>query len=248
MIRPSQGSLSHGGSEGSDPRKWRASWRTANLRIPIHREGWRYIALAAAINAVFFAVSVWAGVVVLPLTIWCILFFRDPERKAPEGRGLVISPADGKLLPVIRAVPPAELGLGNTPRVRLSIFMDVFNVHVNRMPVSGRVTAMNYRHGQFFNASLDKSSEHNERMAIRVEPEENRGSDALAVIQIAGLIARRIKCDLLEGQSVRRGERFGIIRFGSRLDVYLPPDATVVVRENQRVRAGETVLAKLACE
>jgi len=219
------------------------------LRIPIHREGWPFIGPAIAVNAVLFAVSVWAGLVILPLTIWCVLFFRDPERKAPEGRGLVISPADGKLLPVIRAVPPPELGLGNTPRVRLSIFMDVFNVHVNRMPVNGRVTAMNYRHGRFFNASLDKSSEHNERMAIRVEPEEeNRGSDALAVIQIAGLIARRIKCDLLEGQSVRRGERFGILRFGSRLDVYLPPDATVVVRENQRVRAGETVLAKLACE
>ena len=219
------------------------------MRIPIHREGWPFIGPAIAVNAVLFAVSVWAGLVVLPLTIWCILFFRDPERKAPEGRGLVISPADGKLLPVIRAVPPPELGLGNTPRVRLSIFMDVFNVHVNRMPVNGRVTAMNYRHGRFFNASLDKSSEHNERMAIRVDPEEeNRGSDALAVIQIAGLIARRIKCDLLEGQSVRRGERFGIIRFGSRLDVYLPPDAAVVVRENQRVRAGETVLAKLACE
>ena len=219
------------------------------MRIPIHREGWPFIGPAIAVNAVLFAVSVWAGLVVLPLTIWCILFFRDPERKAPEGRGLVISPADGKLLPVIRAVPPPELGLGNTPRVRLSIFMDVFNVHVNRMPVNGRITAMNYRHGRFFNASLDKSSEHNERMAIRVDPEEeNRGSDALAVIQIAGLIARRIKCDLLEGQSVRRGERFGIIRFGSRLDVYLPPDAAVVVRENQRVRAGETVLAKLACE
>jgi phosphatidylserine decarboxylase len=219
------------------------------MRIPIHREGWPYIALAALINAALFALWFWAGLAFLPITLWCILFFRDPERKAPQGRGLVISPADGKLLPVIRAVPPPELGLGDSPRVRLSIFMDVFNVHVNRMPVTGRVTALNYRHGRFFNASLDKSSEHNERMAIRVEPEEeNRGSDGLAVVQIAGLIARRIKCDLLEGQSVRRGERFGIIRFGSRLDVYLPPDATVVVRQNQRVRAGETVLAKLASE
>jgi phosphatidylserine decarboxylase len=134
--------------------------------------------------------------------------------------------------------------MGETPRVRLSIFMDIFNVHVNRMPVNGRVIALNYRHGRFFNASFDKASEHNERMAIRIEPEEKRDGGGLAVIQIAGLVARRIKCDLLEGQSVRRGERFGIIRFGSRLDVYLPPDATVVVRENQRVKAGETVLAK----
>ena len=218
------------------------------MRIPIHREGWPYIGLAGITNAAVFAFSLWAGLVFLPLTLWCILFFRDPERKTPQGSGLVISPADGKLLPVIRAVPPPELGLGDAPRVRLSIFMDVFNVHVNRMPVTGLVTALNYRHGKFFNASLDKSSEHNERMAIRIDMEENRSSDALAVIQIAGLVARRIKCDLLEGQSVRRGERFGIIRFGSRLDVYLPPDATVVVRENQRVRAGETVLAKFASQ
>src|SRR5437868_1873835 len=130
MTCPSPGSSRHGGSEARIRASGALSWRTANLRIPIHREGWRYIALAIAANALCFAVSLWAGLVVLPLTIWCILFFRDPERKAPEGRGLVISPADGKLLPVIRAVPPPELGLDNTPRVRLSIFMDVFNVHV----------------------------------------------------------------------------------------------------------------------
>jgi phosphatidylserine decarboxylase len=135
--------------------------------------------------------------------------------------------------------------MGEMPRPRLSIFMDVFNVHVNRMPVDGRVMALNYRKGRFFNASFDKASEHNERMAIRIDPEEKGDGGGLAVIQIAGLIARRIKCDLLVGQELRRGERFGIIRFGSRLDVYLPPDATVVVREKQRVRAGETVLAKL---
>ena len=214
------------------------------MRIPIHRDGWRFIILAGIINAGLFAVWLPAGLVFLPITAWCILFFRDPERKAPEGKGLVISPADGKMLPVVRAVPPRELGLGDAPRVRLSIFMDIFNVHVNRMPVNGRVIALNYRHGRFFNASFDKASEYNERMAIRIEPEEKRDGGELAVIQIAGLIARRIKCDLLEGQTVRRGERFGIIRFGSRLDVYLPPDMTVVVRENQRVKAGETVLAK----
>jgi phosphatidylserine decarboxylase len=218
------------------------------LKIPIHREGWRYIAVAVAINAALFAASLWVGIVFLPITIWCVLFFRDPERKTPHGKGLVISPADGKMLPLVYAVPPPELGLGDTPRARLSIFMDVFNVHVNRMPIDGRVIALNYRHGRFFNASFDKASEHNERMAIRIEPEENRDGSALAVIQIAGLIARRIKCDLFEGQKVRRGERFGIIRFGSRLDVYLPPDATVMVREKQHVRAGETVLAKLVTD
>jgi phosphatidylserine decarboxylase len=214
------------------------------LRIPIHREGWRFIILAVVINAALFALSRWAGLAFLPITIWCIMFFRDPERKAPGGKDLVISPADGKMLPVVHAVPPRELGMGEAPRVRLSIFMDIFNVHVNRMPVNGRVIALNYRHGRFFNASFDKASEYNERMAIRIEPEEKRDGGGLAVIQIAGLVARRIKCDLLEGQTVRRGERFGIIRFGSRLDLYLPPDTIVVVRENQRVRAGETVLAK----
>ncbi len=215
------------------------------MRIPIHREGWRFIFLAVLINTALFAASRWAGLAFLPVTLWCILFFRDPERKTPQGRGLVISPADGKMLPIVNAVPPRELGMGDTPRLRLSIFMDVFNVHVNRMPVNGRVIALSYRHGRFFNASFDKASEHNERMAIRIEPEEKRDGGGLAVIQIAGLIARRIKCDLLEGQAVRRGERFGIIRFGSRVDVYLPPDAKVVVRERQHVRAGETVLAKL---
>jgi len=215
------------------------------LRIPIHREGWRFIIAAVVVNAALFALSRWAGLAFLPLTAWCILFFRDPERKTPQGRGLVISPADGKMLPMVRAVPPPELGMGETPRLRLSIFMDVFNVHVNRMPVNGRIVALSYRHGRFFNASFDKASEHNERMAIRIEPEEKRDGGGLAVIQIAGLVARRIKCDLLEGQAVRRGERFGIIRFGSRLDVYLPPDAKVIVRERQHVRAGETVLAKL---
>jgi len=214
------------------------------LRIPVHRDGWRFIIAAGILNAALFALSLWAGLAFLPITIWCAMFFRDPDRKTPDGKGLVISPADGKMLPVVRAVPPRELGMGELPRVRLSIFMDIFNVHVNRMPVDGRVIALNYRHGRFFNASFDKASEHNERMAIRIEPEEMRDGGGLAVIQIAGLVARRIKCDLLEGQIVRRGERFGIIRFGSRLDVYLPPDATVVVRENQRVKAGETVLAK----
>ncbi len=215
------------------------------MKIPIHREGWRFIILAVIVNAALFAASLWAGLALLPVTVWCILFFRDPERVTPQGKGLVISPADGKMLPIVRAVPPGELGMGETPRLRLSIFMDVFNVHVNRMPVNGRVVALSYRHGRFFNASFDKASEHNERMAIRIEPEEMRDGGGLAVIQIAGLIARRIKCDLLEGQAVRRGERFGIIRFGSRLDLYLPPDAKVTVQESQHVRAGETVLAKL---
>jgi len=215
------------------------------LRIPIHREGWPFIGLFLVFNILLFWASPWAAAIFAPLTLWCIAFFRDPERLTPYGPGLVVSPADGKLLPVVRTAPPAELGMGPEPRVRLSIFMDVFNVHVNRNPISGNIVALSYRKGRFFNASFDKASEHNERMSIRVRFQEKGDAGDLAVVQIAGLIARRIKCGLVQGQAVRRGERFGIIRFGSRLDVYLPPGAQVLATERQRVRAGETVLAKL---
>jgi phosphatidylserine decarboxylase len=213
------------------------------LRIPIHREGWRFIALFAAIDALMFLLAIWAGLIFLPFLLWCVAFFRDPDRKTPAGDELIVSPADGKLLPISEAVPPQDLGLGPTPRTRLSIFMDVFNVHVNRMPVDGRVVALSYRPGKFVNASFDKASEHNERMSARIRPEGRGDADDLAVIQIAGLIARRIKCYLKEGEAVRRGARYGIIRFGSRLDVYLPPHTRVVAKEGQHVKAGETILA-----
>jgi phosphatidylserine decarboxylase len=215
------------------------------LRIPLDRDGWRFIAIFVALNAGLFLLWAPLGWLFLPFTIWCAAFFRDPERIAPKGSGLVISPADGKLLPVALAIPPDELGLGSAPRRRLSIFMDVFNVHVNRAPVEGQVVALNYRSGRFFNASFDKASEHNERMAIRMRVEGKGDENDLAVVQIAGLIARRIRCDLVEGQKLSRGERFGIIRFGSRLDVYLPPAAEVHAVEGMRVKAGKTVLARL---
>lgn len=157
----------------------------------------------------------------------------------------MIAPADGKLMPIIEAPPPLELGLGGAPRKRLSIFMDVFNVHVNRVPVGGVVTALAYRPGKFFNASFDKASVHNERMAVRLSldgPADGPPRE-LALVQIAGLVARRIHCELKEGQRVCRGDRFGIIRFGSRVDVYLPEGARVRVLAGQTVRAGETVLA-----
>jgi len=213
--------------------------------MPIHREGWRFIAIFAAVNLLFFAISLWLGLAFLPLTLWCIAFFRDPDRTTPAGEGLIASPADGRLLPIVRAAPPAELGMGPEPRVRLSIFMDVFNVHVNRMPVDGTVISLSYRPGRFFNASFDKASEHNERMSARIRMPGTGEAGDIAVIQIAGLVARRIKCDLSQGQQVRRGERYGIIRFGSRLDVYLPDGANVLVQAGQRVKAGETVLASV---
>ena len=213
--------------------------------MPIHKEGYPFIALFAAVNVLAFLFAGWLGWLLLPITIWCVAFFRDPERKIPETEGLIICPADGKLLPVVEAAPPMELGMGDAPRPRLSIFMNVFNVHVNRSPVSGHVVALSYRAGKFFNASFDKASIHNERMSIRLRPEgQTTDGRDLAVVQIAGLVARRIVCDLTQGEGVRRGARFGIIRFGSRVDVYLPPGTEILVRPGLTTRAGETVLAR----
>ena len=216
------------------------------MRIPIHREGWLFIAIFAGVNALACWLSPWAALALAPLTIWCIAFFRDPERTPPPGENLLVSPADGVLLPIIDAVPPEELGLGPAPRRRLSIFMNVFNVHVNRMPLSGTVIALAYRPGRSFNASFDKASIHNERMSARVRPTGGSGpDDDLAVVQIAGLVARRIVCDIKQGDAVRRGDRYGMIRFGSRLDVYLPPSAKIVIKDGSVTKAGETVLAEL---
>ena len=213
--------------------------------MPIHREGWPFIALFLAVNLIGFMLAPPLGWLLLPLTIWCIAFFRDPERTTPTGADLIICPADGKLLPLVEAVPPEELGLGTAPRPRLSVFMNVFNVHVNRNPVTGTVIARFYRPGKFFNASFDKASAYNERMSLRLRPEGSSSETRdLAVVQIAGLVARRIVCDILPGQGVQRGARFGIIRFGSRVDVYLPRGCEILVTAGRMVRAGETVLAR----
>jgi phosphatidylserine decarboxylase len=213
--------------------------------MPIHKEGWPFIALFAGMNVIAFLIAFWLGILLLPLTIWCVAFFRDPERTAPQEAGLIICPADGKLLPVVEAVPPEELGLGPSPRTRLSVFMNVFNVHVNRNPVSGTIIGRSYRPGKFFNASFDKASIFNERMSLRLRPQGESGEARdLAVVQIAGLVARRIVCDVGPGQAVERGARFGIIRFGSRVDVYLPPGCSVLAQAGDFVRAGETVLAR----
>ncbi len=220
--------------------------RTVSLRIPIHREGWPFIAIFAVANLLLWTFSPWAAAAFLPLTLWCVAFFRDPERTPPPGEARIVSPADGKLLPIVEAVPPEELGLGPEPRRRLSIFMNVFNVHVNRMPLSGTVVALAYRPGRFFNASFDKASVHNERMSARVRPAgATDPSRDLVGVQIAGLVARRIVCDVKQDEAVRRGMRYGMIRFGSRLDVYLPPGAKIVIQDGSMTKAGETVLAEL---
>ncbi|MCH7710303.1 MAG: phosphatidylserine decarboxylase [Proteobacteria bacterium] len=208
--------------------------------IRINREGLPFIALfgGASVLLGYLAPPLgWAGLV---LTAWCVWFFRDPDRDPPARRGVILSPADGKIMTVGPAAAPEELGLADAPMTRVSIFMNVFDVHVNRVPADGTVSRVDYRPGRFFNASLDKASEHNERQSIRLETAE--GLD-LAVVQIAGLIARRIKCTLVPGQEVKAGERFGIIRFGSRLDVYLPDHVPVLVKAGETAIAGETVIA-----
>lgn len=213
-------------------------------RIPIHQAGWPFIAIVCIANTALFAAAGWPGWCLVPLTLWVAAFFRDPERVPPPGGNLVLSPADGRLLPPLDTRPPPELGLGAEPLLKLSIFMSIFDVHVNRIPCDGTVTALAYRPGKFFNASFDKASLLNERMSIRIATEGtgSLGSE-VGVVQVAGLVARRIQCGLQEGQNVCRGDRFGIIRFGSRLEVFLPAGARVLVREGQKVRAGETVLA-----
>lgn len=181
----------------------------------------------------------WPGIL---FVAFCLYFFRDPERVPPAKPGLVLAPADGRVVSVTMAVPPAELGLGEEPRMRVAIFLSVLDVHVNRSPVDGVVTRIAYRPGAFVNASLDKASEDNERNALAIKLADGR---SLAVVQIAGLIARRILCDVREGDSLRAGDRFGIIRFGSRTDVYLPDGVRPLVMEGQTMIGGETVLADL---
>jgi phosphatidylserine decarboxylase len=178
----------------------------------------------------------WIGAI---LTAWCAYFFRDPNRTVPVGEGLVISPADGVVSLIMLAIPPPELGLSDRPMMRISVFMNVFNCHVNRVPVAGVIEKIAYRPGLFLNADLDKASEDNERNAIIVDT----GTERYGVVQIAGLIARRIVGFVEEGDRLEVGERFGLIRFGSRVDVYLPEGVKPVVGVGQTMVAGETVIA-----
>ncbi|MBK5922656.1 phosphatidylserine decarboxylase [Rhodovulum sulfidophilum] len=209
---------------------------------PMHPEGRRFVAIAAGLTVLFFLIWPPLGWIGLGLTVWVYYFFRDPERVTPTRPGLMVSPADGIVSLLEPAVPPAELGLGDAPMTRVSVFMSVFNCHVNRLPAAGRVTAVAYRAGKFLNASLDKASEDNERNGLAVELADGR---RYGVVQIAGLVARRILCWTAEGQSLATGERFGLIRFGSRLDIYLPEGVEPLVAIGQTMVAGETVIADL---
>ena len=209
---------------------------------PMHPEGYRFVAIFAAITVVLFWIWDPLGWLGLGATIWCYYFFRDPKRSVPQGEGLILSPADGVISLIEPAVPPPELGMGPEALTRVSVFMNVFNCHVNRAPIAGRVLAIAYRPGKFFNASMDKASSDNERNSVCLEMADGR---KLAVVQIAGLVARRIVCFTGEGQSLLAGERFGLIRFGSRLDVYLPDGVSPMVALGQTMCAGETVIADL---
>lgn len=209
---------------------------------PIHPEGYPFVgafALASFVLFWFWSPLGWIGTV---LTLWCVYFFRDPARVTPARDGIVVSPADGRVSRIVNAVPPAELGFGTKPLTRVSIFMSVFDCHVNRAPVSGRIERIAYHAGTFINADLDKASENNERNGLIIA---TASGARIGVVQIAGLIARRIVCFTREGVSIGAGERFGMIRFGSRLDVYLPDGVRPMVAEGQTAIAGETVLADL---
>jgi phosphatidylserine decarboxylase len=209
---------------------------------PVHREGYPFIGIFAAVTLVLFLIWQplgWVGVV---LTVWCYYFFRDPDRYTPQRANLIVSPADGVISLIEPAVPPVELGMGEAALTRVSVFMNVFNCHVNRLPVAGTISAVSYRPGKFLNASLDKASVDNERNSLAVQMADGR---KIAVVQIAGLVARRIVCDVKPGDVLETGERFGMIRFGSRLDVYLPDGVQPMVSLGQTMVAGETVLADL---
>ncbi len=211
--------------------------------IPLHPEGWGFVLIFALVTIVLaiFWKPFWAigGV----LTLWCAYFFRDPKRVTPTQSGLVISPADGVIQSITQAVPPSELEMGNQPMTRIAVFMNVFDVHVNRSPMAATILKMAYREGKFLNADLDKASEDNERQSYRLSVDKDI---EIAIVQIAGLVARRILTEVEEGDRLEAGQRIGMIRFGSRVDVYLPTQVPALVCEGQRAVAGETVLAEIS--
>jgi phosphatidylserine decarboxylase len=208
---------------------------------PVHREGLPFIGIFALASLIFFLVWSPLGWIGTVATVWCVYFFRDPERVTPIREGLVIAPADGRVSRVINAVPPRELEFGDRPLPRVSIFMNVFNCHINRSPLAGRIEKIAYKPGVFINADLDKASEDNERNSFIIAAGDTR----IAMVQIAGLVARRIVCFTRQGATVGAGERIGMIRFGSRVDVYLPEGTRPLVAEGQIATAGETIIADL---
>lgn len=210
--------------------------------VPIHPDGYKFVGGAALATLILFAVAPPLGWLAAIATAWCAYFFRDPERVIPARDGLVVSGADGKIAAITRAVPPRELQLGTAPLTRISVFLSIFDVHIVRAPVGGRIVRSAYVPGAFLNAEIDKASEENERQTLVIETEKGQKT---GLVLIAGLIARRIVTFIGEGVSVAQGERVGLIRFGSRVDVYLPEGARVLAEIGQTAIGGETVLAEL---
>jgi len=212
---------------------------------PCHPDGFKFVAAGVVATLLLFLVWAPTGWTAAVVTLWMVYFFRDPWRVTPIRPGLLISPADGIVVSIAAATPPPELAMDDMAFVRIGIFLNIFDVHVTRAPVGGRVAAIRYTKGRFVNASLDKASEHNERLAIRIAPPE--GPD-IAFVLVAGLVARRIVCNIYDGQHIATGQRVGIIRFGSRVDIYCPPPYVPMVVAGQRMVGGETVLADRLAE
>tara|TARA_B100000579_G_C22767534_1_gene822256 strand:- start:527 stop:1177 length:651 start_codon:yes stop_codon:yes gene_type:complete len=206
----------------------------------LHKEGYRFLAIAGFLTFIVLLISKFFGIICLILTIWVYYFFRDPERFPINDEKYLVSPADGVVSNIAEVSGPKELGLENKKYTRVSIFMNVFNCHVNRVPSSGKITQIYYKPGKYFNASLDKSSDENERNYIKMK---NLNGDELILTQIAGLIARRIVCDVKENEETKQGDKFGIIRFGSRVDLYFE-NYKLLVSKNQNTISGETLIAK----
>ena len=206
----------------------------------LHKEGYRFLAIAAAITFILLLISNFLGIISLILTIWVYYFFRDPERFPINDANYLLSPADGVISQITEISGPKEIGLENKKYTRVSIFMNVFNCHVNRIPFSGKITQIFYKPGKYINASLDKASEENERNYVKmISP----NGDELILVQIAGLIARRIVCEIKENEEIKQGNKFGIIRFGSRVDIYFE-NHQLMVNVNQKTIAGETIIAR----
>jgi phosphatidylserine decarboxylase len=206
----------------------------------LHKEGYRFLAIASIITFILLLISNFLGIVSFIITIWVYYFFRDPDRQTINDENYLVSPADGVITQIVETNGPKELSLDNKKYTRISIFMNVFNCHVNRVPSSSTVSEIYYKPGKYFNASLDKASDENERNYLKIK---NLNGDEIILVQIAGLIARRIVCDVKEGEKLKQGDKFGIIRFGSRVDLYFE-NYKLMMKKNQRWIGGETIIAK----
>jgi len=206
----------------------------------LHKEGYRFVAIAAVVTFVLLLINNYLGLIGFVISVWIYYFFRDPDRFPIKDENYLVSPADGKITQIMEINGPKELGLEGKKYTRISIFMDVFSCHVNRVPYTGTIAEIFYKPGKYLNATLDKASEDNERNYVKLK---NSKGDELILVQIAGLIARRIVCDVKEGDTINQGDRFGIIRFGSKVDIYFE-NYNLLVCKGQNTVAGETLLAK----